>query len=155
MKQLGTLICPDTLCLSDPPAVVSLWCMGCIPDHVCWCITYDYSSPFYWGGSSRRDWEDAFCSPVHVCHIVDKLRCPQGQWLLPNTFFSYWLTPILSTSSSFLHKQSTINYGGIWLLIVKWLLSMLCIKEIHLCVQFRLAFWQEFAQPQPVSFKKL
>jgi superfamily II DNA helicase RecQ len=40
-------------------------------------------------------------------------------------------------------------------LIAKRLLSMLCIDEVHLFVQFGHTFCQEFALLQPVLFKKL
>jgi hypothetical protein len=95
--------------------------------------------------------------PVHVYHL-DKLRCPRAQQLLSDCLL---LLSINTDTTVFLFSspQAIVN-NQVWRpmidsLIAKRLLSMLCIDEVHLFVQFGLTFRQEFALLQLVLFKKL
>jgi superfamily II DNA helicase RecQ len=96
-------------------------------------------------------------SPVHAYHL-DELWCPKAQKLLSDQLL---LLSIDTDVTVFLFSspQAMVN-NQIWRpmidsLITKRLLSMLCIDEVHLFVQFGLTFCQEFALLQSVLFKKL
>jgi superfamily II DNA helicase RecQ len=75
-----------------------------------------------------------------------------------NAYCLFWLILTLPVSSS--HHHKCLENNKVWRtmidsLIAKRLLSMLCVDEVHLFVQFRLTFRQEFAQLQSALFKKL
>ncbi len=95
--------------------------------------------------------------PVHEVHL-DELRCPQAQQLLSDQLLSLSINTD-TTVFLFSSPQAIVN-NQVWRpmidsLIAKRLLSMLCIDEVHLFVQFGLTFRQEFALLQLVLFKKL
>ena len=95
--------------------------------------------------------------PVHAYHL-DELRCPQAQQLLSDQLLSLSINTD-TTVFLFSSPQAIVN-NQVWRpmidsLIAKRLLSMLCIDEVHLFVQFGLTFRQEFALLQSVLFKKL
>jgi superfamily II DNA helicase RecQ len=90
---------------------------------------------------------------VHAYHL-DELRCPKAQKLLSDQLL---LLSIDTDVTVFLFSspQAIVN-NQIWRpmidsLITKRLLSMLCIDEVHLFVQFRLTFRQEFAFTPSIS----
>ena len=95
--------------------------------------------------------------PVHAYHL-DELRCPKAQKLLSDQLLSLSIDTDV-TVFLFSSPQAIVN-NQIWhpminSLITKRLMSMLCIDEVHLFVQFGLTFCQEFALLQSVLFKQL
>jgi superfamily II DNA helicase RecQ len=94
---------------------------------------------------------------VHAYHL-DKLRCPEAQKLLSDQLLSLSIDTDVTIFLFFSPQAIVNNQIGcpmIDSLITKRLLSMLCIDELHLFVQFGLTFRQEFALLQSLLFKKL
>jgi superfamily II DNA helicase RecQ len=159
MKKIGTFIRPGAVLLIRPTGggkssvrdVYSVMCAG-----VSLTIT-----PLLSLGADQTEKIRKNASqnggPVHSFHL-DELRCPQAQRLLSERILSLSVDTH-TTIFIFSSPQALVN-NKLWRtmiesLIAKQLLSMLCVDEVHLFVQFGLTFRQELAQLQSVLFKKL
>jgi superfamily II DNA helicase RecQ len=142
MKKIGTFIRPGAVLLIWPTGggkssvrdVYSVMCAG---------VSLTINPLLSLGADqTEKNWKNASQNggPVHWFHL-NELRCPQAQRLLSERKLS--LSVDTHTTIFIFSSPQALVKNKVWRtmidsLIAKRLLSMLCVDEVHLFVQFEL-----------------